>query len=51
MGGIAREDDYQYLGQDNFCARDFMAYSDKHQSKLVEVKVGLHRFLIIGCTL
>jgi len=40
MGGIAREDDYQYLGQDNFCKKEFMAYSDKHQSKLIKVKVG-----------
>jgi hypothetical protein len=39
MGGIAREDDYEYLGQDNFCAKEFMAYSDKHASKLIKVKV------------
>ena len=40
MGGIAKEDDYEYLGQDNFCKKEYMAYSDKHQSKLIEVKVS-----------
>lgn len=45
MGGIAREDDYEYLGQDNFCAKEYMAYSDeraasdKPASKLIRVKV------------
>ena len=39
MGGIAREDDYEYLGQDNFCAKEYMAYSDKRASKLIRVKV------------
>ena len=39
MGGIARENDYEYLGQDNFCSKDYMAYSDKHKSKLIKVKV------------
>ena len=39
MGGIARENDYEYLGQDNFCKKDYMAYSDKHESKLIKVKV------------
>jgi hypothetical protein len=40
VGGIAREDDYEYLGQDNFCGKDFMTNSDKHSSRLVKVKVG-----------
>ena len=40
MGGIAREDDYEYLGQDNFCKKEYMAYSDRHKSKLIEVKVS-----------
>ena len=53
MGGIAREDDYEYLGQDNFCKKDFMAYSDKHTSKLIKVKVGrssAYRVLPTRCT-
>ncbi|CAL5219433.1 g1262 [Coccomyxa viridis] len=38
MGGIAREDDYEYLGQDNFCKKEYMAYSDSHKSRLIKVK-------------
>ncbi len=40
MGGIAREDDYEYLGQDNFCKKEYMAYSDSHKSRLIKVKVS-----------
>ena len=40
MGGIARENDYEYLGQDDFCAADFMAGSNKHSSSLTRVQVG-----------
>ena len=38
MGGVAREDSYEYLGQDDFCAPDFMAGSNKHSSALTRVK-------------
>ena len=41
MGGIARENDYEYLGQDDFCAPNFMAgaSANKHSSSLARVKV------------
>lgn len=42
VGGIAKEDDYEYLGQDDFCGKDFMSNSDNHSSKLIKVKVGSH---------
>ena len=38
MGGIAREDSYEYLGQDDFCASSYMAGSDKRSSSLAAVK-------------
>ena len=40
MGGIAREDDYEYLGQDNFCSKEYMAYTHQRDMKLIKVKVG-----------
>ena len=40
MGGIARENDYEYLGQDNFCKKEYMAFSDAHKSKLIKVTVN-----------
>lgn len=48
MGGIAKENDYEYLGQDDFCAPDFMAGSSsaaankKHSSALTRVKARMH---------
>ena len=38
MGGIAREDSYEYLGQDDFCTPDFMAGSNKRSATLARVK-------------
>ncbi|CAK0742229.1 hypothetical protein CVIRNUC_001381 [Coccomyxa viridis] len=38
MGGIAREDDYEYLGQDNFCNKDYMAYTHERHMNLIKVK-------------
>ena len=40
MGGIAREDDYEYLGQDNFCNKDYMAYTHERDMNLIKVKVS-----------
>ncbi len=42
MGGIAKESDYEYLGQDNFCDNHFMADTKKPSSSLVRVKVCSH---------
>lgn len=39
VGGIAKEKDYEYLGQDNFCDSPFMADTKKPSSSLVRVKV------------
>ncbi|CAL8467551.1 g7089 [Coccomyxa elongata] len=38
VGGIAKENDYEYLGQDNFCDNHFMADTKKPSSSLVRVK-------------
>jgi hypothetical protein len=48
MGGVARENDYEYLGQDDFCTPDFMSGSsaaNKHGSSLTKVKVCAPRCL------
>ena len=46
MGGIAKENDYEYLGQDDFCAPDFMAGSPRRPTKaqlaLTRVKARMH---------
>ena len=50
MGGIAREDDYEYLGQDNFCSREYMAYTHERDMKLIKVKVST-RLKLLGLIL
>ena len=42
VGGIAKENDYEYLGQDNFCRNHFMADTKKPSSTLLRVKVCSH---------
>lgn len=42
VGGIAKENDYEYLGQDNFCDNHFMADTKKPSSSLLRVKVCSH---------
>ena len=39
VGGIAKEKDYEYLGQDDFCGNPFMADTKRPSSSLVKVKV------------
>ncbi|EIE24547.1 cysteine proteinase [Coccomyxa subellipsoidea C-169] len=38
VGGIAKEKDYEYLGQDDFCGNPFMADTKRPSSSLVKVK-------------
>lgn len=39
VGGISKEKDYEYLGQDDFCGAPYMADTKKPSSSLVKVKV------------